>query len=761
MAGAHVLTLLAFARGLLGPWGAPPDGPAWGALACAGLAVLLAAFPENARYVLSRIKPRTFAGGCAFLAALLSLGYVAFYLRGGPRIVDATTYFLQGRALSEGHFAWHVPVPSASFRGRFTLFHDDPARGPTVAGIFPPGYPLLLSLGFAVGAPLAVGPALAAGVVFATFALAKDLAREAGMDRAACDSVARVAALLSVVCAALRYHTADTMAHGACALAFACALLAALRARAARLPWVFLLAGAGLGFVVSARFASSLALGAVVVALAARSEARGRALVACALGAVPGVLLLLVAQDAATGDALASTQRAYYAASDGPPGCFRYGFGAGIGCLLEHGDFVRARLMDGAGAAASSATSHFGLLAALGTTARRLGHHLADVANLGPLALVALVPARRAPSRGVRASLALVAALVLAYVPFYFDGDYPGGGARFFADVLPVEHALAALGLAQLASSLRLTRPRVFGAFIALSLTGFAVHMSYAHESLRARDGGHPMYEAEALARAHVTSPRTESAPKPTLLLLDTDHGFDLAFDPAAWDEGATSAHHVAVARLRGDDLDRLLYEGLGHPASWVYRFREPEAKTVGDLVNRHEAEAVLEPWTPGARTQWSGDAETWRFESENEWPPKWQVNAWAEPAWVTDTCASPAGNGRVLAVHASGGGGTVAIALPIPHAGAWLIEPRVLRGGELEPAVGTMELWFQGHHIVWDLSTGAEAPGAPPTCPSLLTRPLEASGDGPAEAQLNINVASGTVNLDRILLRPEPNRAR
>jgi hypothetical protein len=760
MQGAHGLgSLLAFLRGLLGPWGAPPDGPAWGALACAGLAVLLGAFPDNARYVLSRIKARTFAGACAFLAALLSLGYVAFYLRGGPRIIDATMYFLQGRALSEGHFAWHVPVPSASFRGRFLLFHDDPARGSTLGGIFPPGYPLLLSLGFAVGAPLAVGPALAAGIVLATFALAKELAREAGMDRASCETVARVAALLSVACAALRYHTADTMAHGACALAFACALLAALRARAARLPWVFLLAGAGLGFVVSARFASSLALGAVVVTLAARSEARGRALVACALGAVPGLLLLLAAQYATTGDALTSTQRAYYAASDGPPGCFRYGFGAGIGCLLEHGDFVRARLMEGAGASSTSQSSHFGLLAALATTARRLGHHLADVANLGPLALVALVPARRTSTRGVRACLALVAALVLAYVPFYFDGDYPGGGARFFADVLPIEHALVALGLAQLAASLRWSRPGVIGAFMALSLTGFAVHMAHAHESLRARDGGEPMYDAEVLARAHVTTSRLDKArsePKgPTLVLLDTDHGDDLAFDPAAWQDGATDPLHIA--RYKGDDLDRLLYEDLGHPSSWVYRFRETQAKTVGDLAADGGAErraGVLEPWTPGA--SWGGGAETWRFESENEWPPKSQHGgAWAEPAWVTDTCASPSGSGRVLTVHAGAGGGTVVLGLPIPHAGAWLIEPRVLQGAE--PAHGTMELWFAGHHIVWDLPTDAAA--SAPTCASLLTRSLEASGEG--EARLDVNVASGAVSLDRILLRPEPNRAR
>jgi len=36
-----------------------------------------------------------------------------------------------------------------------------------------------------------------------------------------------------------------------------------------------------------------------------------------------------------------------------------------------------------------------------------------------------------------------VLGVMLAYVPFYFDGSYPGGGARLFADVLPLEHVLA------------------------------------------------------------------------------------------------------------------------------------------------------------------------------------------------------------------------------------------------------------------------------------------------------------------------------
>ena len=107
---------------VLGTWGAPPDGPAWGALVAAGGALafaLVRGWQGNRRgWTFSLVAI------LAFGAALLSLGYVAFFLRGGPRIVDATSYFLQARALAEGHFAWRVPEPSASFRGRFLLFHD-------------------------------------------------------------------------------------------------------------------------------------------------------------------------------------------------------------------------------------------------------------------------------------------------------------------------------------------------------------------------------------------------------------------------------------------------------------------------------------------------------------------------------------------------------------------------------------------------------------------------------------------------------------
>src|SRR6202034_1675080 len=122
------------------------------------------------------------------------------------------------------------------------------------------------------------------------------------------------------------------------------------------------------------------------------------AIMACLIGSLPRVLPLLASQSVGTGHALASAQSAYYATSDGPPGCFRYGFGAGIGCLVEHADFVRAR-----------ASSGEGLLSALGVTLRRLRMHTEDVANFEPLALLVLAPLLRRSSRtlGVRACGAL------------------------------------------------------------------------------------------------------------------------------------------------------------------------------------------------------------------------------------------------------------------------------------------------------------------------------------------------------------------
>ncbi len=602
---------------LLGTWHRPADLPAWIALGLAGYLALRVLLPARLH---AEPQPRgRFILIAGFVAAFLSLGYVAHYLRGGPRIIDATTYFLQARALSPGSFAWAVPEVSASFRGRFLLFHEPG----TIAGIFPPGYPLLLALGFKVGAPMVIGPFLAAGLAAATYFAARELARGHAEE----ERIARLATILSVACAALRYHTADTMAHGATALAITIAFGSALAGRRTGLLRFFALAGAMVGWALATRPVSALPIGALVLVMAWGGTARGRALAWTAAAAIPGLLLLCASNRAATGSFFGSPQLAYYAASDGPPGCFRYGFGAGVGCVFEHGDFVDARLRDG-----------YGLVAALGTTLRRLRMHLTDVANFEPLALLVFLP----KTKNARLAQTVFVGHVLAYAPFYFDGNYPGGGARFFADLLPIEHALVALAVAELFPRVDFLR-RAY-ALLALALAGFAVHASHDHLALAARDGGRPMFEPDKLREANVTT---------GLLFLDTDHGFALAHDP-----GVDPSKGVLAARLRGDDHDRLLVARLGHPITNVYR------------VGGADGPSVLRAPFVGALTDAS-----WKFETEADWPPLRQSDGWATPLWLPSGPALGVFAARDREAH-------VVVELPVPHAGLWRIRPAIVHRG-------------------------------------------------------------------------------
>src|SRR5262249_1448847 len=161
-------------------------------------------------------------------------------------------------------------------------------------------------------------------------------------------------ALGSVACAALRYHTADTMSHGLAALCFtgalAAALAADLEARAGRARALDVAAGFALGWPPATPPASPPPPAGAPRVRPGRAAGRAAAALRMAAGALPGLALLVLHQRAATGAFGASSQALYYAASDGPPGCFRFGFGDGIGCLGEHGEFVRARLEHGFGA---------------------------------------------------------------------------------------------------------------------------------------------------------------------------------------------------------------------------------------------------------------------------------------------------------------------------------------------------------------------------------------------------------------------------
>ena len=678
---------------LVGHWGKPPDDVSWAALAL-GLGCVLATLAN--RDVLEgvrRVSRARFLASVALVSAFLTLGFAAHYLRGGPRIIDATAYVLQAKALAHGHFAWRVPWPSASFRGRFLLF----APPDRVAGIFPPGWPLLLALGDVLGVPMLVGVALSAALTIATYALAYELG--AGMSAQSREDAARVAALLSMACSALRYQTADPMSHAATALAVTVAFTLALRASRRALL------GLLLGAVLCTRPVSTLPILVVAIVLLRKSTRREALTVAA--GMLPGVALLLAAQHAATGSFFASTQQAYYATSDGPPGCFRYGFGAGVGCLHEHGDFVHARLAHG-----------FGLREALGTTLRRLHAHLSDALDAWPVLLLALpvcfAAARK--NRSLRAAWALVGLQVLAYAPFYFDGDYPGAGARFFADVLPIEHAAIAVSLALVLPAIAFPKK----AAVLLGLTGiaFALHASYDDLALAARDGGRPMFEPERLQEAKIDS---------GLLFIDTDHGFDLAHDPAV----ADPSHGLVVARLRNDGHDRLLFDRLGHPRTWAYRF--------GAIRDDRVAEPTLLPFTPPAAEV--AGRETWRFESEVDWPPLAQDGAWAEPVYATGTRQNCPSAGQALVIHPAG---SVTIAVPVPRSGKWTVRPFVLA----RPGDGPIELALGSLH--W--SRGGPGTGPKAECVELGAQTAELPE---GESPLEIRVSSGPAALDRVELSP------
>ncbi len=678
---------------LLGRWGLPPDDVAWGIFALGLGCILATLLGRDVLESMWRASRARFLAGAGLVAAFLTLGYAAHYLRGGPRIIDATTYVLQAKALAHGHVSWHVPFPSASFRGRFLLFREPDH----LAGIFPPGWPLLLSLGFIVGSPMLVGIALSAALVIATYALTLELSQQEG--------TARLAACLSVVCVALRYQTADPMSHAASALGVTVALACAFRAmRGTATRNYFIAAGACIGFVACTRPVSSLPIFLVVLFVVRKASWRNLATLIGAI--VPGIVILLLAQHAATGSALISTQQAYYAVSDGPPGCFRYGFGDGVGCLHEHGDFVRSRLTHG-----------YGLMAALGTTLRRLHTHLSDAVDAWPL-LVLLAPvcvvAARRESR-LRVAWGLVALQVLAYAPFYFDGDYPGAGARFFADVLCVEHAAIAVSLASFAPSIPLMKKSAV--LVGLAAVGFGLHGAYDALALADRDGGRPMFEPERLQDAHVEA---------GLLFINTDHGFNLAHDPFAMD----AKHGLVVARLHNDGHDRLLYDQLGHPPSWAYRFSDTDV--------------TLLPYTP-ASSEVAG-REVWRFESEVEWPPLAQHGAWAEPIWATGARQNCPSGGQALAIHPAGGG-EVTIAVPVPRRGSWTIRPTILANvGD-----GPIDLRFRSKavDIQWASPTQHVLQ---PTCVELSAQTVELEE---GEATLDLHVSSASAALDRVELTP------
>jgi hypothetical protein len=683
----------------LGTWSGPSDRPAQAALALGVALFIVALVPQGPGWlgsmvdlanVADRGRRRRFLTIASFFAAFLSLGYIAFYLRGGPRAPEASAYWLQGRALSHGALAWTAPEPSASFRGRNLLFVV-PDR---LSGIFPPGYPLLLAMGFLVGAPMLVGPLVAAALVVATWLLAHELCAGEDVEPANAEATARLAAGLSVVSAGLRYHTADALPYGVTGVGVAVSLACALRARRTGDVRLFGAAGLAVGALIASCAASALAVGAVVAGLAAGSPRPGarRGVLWALGGALPGLLLLLVANRAATGHAFASPVSVYSAA-----------------------------VRDAVSADGTTLTIGHSILLGL----RR---HLLDVVNVEPLALLAVVPLLgSAVVSGGRTPGAVPTALVVLgqmSIDALLRGRSAlgsvGGGPALLVGVVPLEHALIALGVARLF-------PRAFSAaavaIVALTLAGFALHASHAHEALAASDVGRPRFEPDVLREANVTH---------GLLFFDDDTGYELAYEP-----GVGASHGIQAARLRGDDHDRLLYDSLGHPA--VHRYIAAGASATAAF------------WTPP-----NGGSDAWRFEAESDWPPVAPVGGSADAvdAAGASGCAS---DGRVLRVTPTGGReATVTLPLPIPGVATLaerrsvLVTPRVVQHGDGgEGAIELVTEPGQPPLAEWSWSDATTTP----TCVDLPMRSVELRGET-KRAWLIVRARRGPVMFDRTIVR-------
>jgi hypothetical protein len=451
------------------------------------------------------------------VGSFLSLGYIAFYLRGGPRAPEGGMYWLEGRALSHWGFSWAAPDPSASFRVGGLLF-----RAPDhLTAVVPPGFPLLLAPAFLVGAPMLVGPVLASVLVLATWLVAHEVALSSGERAARAEEIARGAAALSVFSAALRQCTADAVPYGATALLVTAALGLALRARRLDDPRVFLLAGLTVGMLADTEPLAALPVAVITLALAAGAKGRGRALGLGLLGLLPGAAAWLLMNREATGHAFASASAAYF--SGVAPGVKEHLPPRQLGLALVHG----------------------------------LRLHLAQVSNLEPIALLAAVPLFLRPKPGARG--AAVAALVVGgqvalAIVLAAGHALRVPGTTWLLPVIPIEHALAALAIARLFEE---ASARAMIACCALSLFGFGVHASHDHERVAKADIGRPRFEPDEAREGNVAH---------GLLFFDDDEGYALAHDP-----GLAANHGVEAVRMRGDDHDRLAYDLAGHPQSHKY----------------------------------------------------------------------------------------------------------------------------------------------------------------------------------------------
>lgn len=240
-------------------------------------------------------EPRRLQGlalGLAVLAAAASAWLGQRVFGGVPHVADGVSYAFQGRIFAAGRPWLPPPAVPEAFAAQNVLLNAT-----RWCGIYPPGFPALLAIGFLLGAPFLVNPVLLGLAVFGVYRLGSIL-----FD----DATGLLGALLLAVSPFALLMGGGFMGHVAslCVLTWCLVFLATAATEEGAVP--LLLAGllGGAGVVVRPQAAVLFLAPAALALLAVHRRRPGRTAGLLALGAALPLALLFAYNTSLSGNPL-------------------------------------------------------------------------------------------------------------------------------------------------------------------------------------------------------------------------------------------------------------------------------------------------------------------------------------------------------------------------------------------------------------------------------------------------------------------------